>query len=159
VPKLHNIIVYNSAINNIITLKPIKFQVTSVLSVSSVRFRYLPRYFGSSKLGTEYFGSVLGSRYFVPTPTHRSWSNPPLLLVVGQGATGNEGWRGRRRVLAANAVSRKPSRPPAGTDSRAPLPALRAAWSGVSLARRSGQSSSSPPPPRATSTFVGGGLD
>jgi hypothetical protein len=97
VPKLHNIIVYNSAINNIITLKPIKFQITSVLkpikfqitsvllvsSVSSVRFRYLSRYFGSCKLGTEHgteyfgslnfgsvlgkFGSVLCSRYFVPT--------------------------------------------------------------------------------------------
>jgi hypothetical protein len=79
VPKLHNIIVYNSAINNIITLKLIKFQVTSVLSVSSVQFQYLPRYFGSSKLGTEHgtkyfdsvnFGSVFGSRYFVPTPIH-----------------------------------------------------------------------------------------
>jgi hypothetical protein len=83
VPKLHNIIVYNSAINNIITLKLIKFQVTSVLSVSSVssvRFWYLLRYFGSCKLGTECFDSVnfgsvlgkfdsvLGSRYFVPTP-------------------------------------------------------------------------------------------
>jgi len=41
--KIRNIVVYNSTITNITTLKLITFHVSSVNSVNSVRFRYLTR--------------------------------------------------------------------------------------------------------------------